>query len=134
MKRFKEVGMVDVAIAANFVRELTEEQFEERQRPPRRMAQAGGRPAGTGAAAGGTLSRPAGTGAAAGGTLSRTAGTGAAAGGTVNRPAGTGAAAEATVNRARVAARRPAVASSRRGRFAGTRFGRALYRLAQVRG
>jgi hypothetical protein len=92
MKRDKEIGMVDVAIAANFVRELTEEQFEERQRTPRRMARAGGRPAASRAAAG------------------------------------------ATVNRARVAARLPADASSRRGRLAGTRFGRALYRLAQVRG
>jgi hypothetical protein len=40
MKRFKGDGMVDIAIAANFARELTEEQFAQRQRVQRRNAAA----------------------------------------------------------------------------------------------
>jgi hypothetical protein len=42
MKRFKEIVMVDLAIASNFARDLTREQFEQSRRTQRR-AQARGR-------------------------------------------------------------------------------------------
>jgi hypothetical protein len=42
MKRFKGETVVDLAIAANFARELTEEQFAEQRRTQRPRAAANG--------------------------------------------------------------------------------------------
>jgi hypothetical protein len=107
--------MVDVAIAANFVRELTAEQFEEKQRTPRRRTPAGGGTGATGPATGAKVSR------------ARRA---------ARRPGAS--ASDATASgagqHAQTPSRRPQASASRGGRFAATRFGRALYRLAQVRG
>jgi hypothetical protein len=43
MKRFKEIAMVDLAIASNFARELTEEQFGQSRPKPRRRSAPGTR-------------------------------------------------------------------------------------------
>jgi hypothetical protein len=107
--------MVDLAIAANFVRELTEEQFAEQRRSRRRSAPTGGRPGAAGPATEATGRRAQ---VAAGRP----------------EPAASGAAAGTNASRAQTAAGRPEPAASRGGRFAATRLGRTLSRLVQVRG
>jgi hypothetical protein len=115
--------MVDVAIAAKFVRELTEEQFEEKRRTPRRSMPGGGGTGATAPATGAKVSRSRRTARRPGASASR-------------RPQAS--ASDATAGgagqQAQTASRRPGASASRGGRFAATRFGRALYRLAQVRG
>jgi hypothetical protein len=84
--------MVDLAIAANFARELTEEQFAEQRRAARRTAPS------------------------------------------TREPNGAGAAARGPGRDVRAAARRPDARAPRGAVFGATRVGRALSRVAQVRG
>jgi hypothetical protein len=130
--------MVDVAIAANFVRELTAEQFEEKHRTPRRRTPAGGGTVATGPATGAKVSRtqPAARRPGASASDATASGAGHHAQTASRRPqaSASDATASGAGHHAQTASRRPQASASRGGRFAATRFGRALYRLAQVRG
>jgi hypothetical protein len=114
--------VVDLAIAANFVRELTEEQFAEQRRARRPGTQAGRRPNGA---------RKAGRGPNGARKASRRPNGARKAS---RRPNGARKAARASDRTDGPEAQRPDAPARPGAGFGATRVGRTLARLAQVRG